>query len=82
VITAVDTSVLLDMLSGDVEHGPRSAAALRQASAEGALVASPVVWAETIGAYEDPRAVTARLDRLGLELIPDDRQVAVAAGRG
>jgi len=41
-----------------------------------------VVWAETIGAYEDPRAVTARLDRLGLELIPDDRQVAVAAGRG
>jgi len=81
VITAVDTSVLLDMLSGDVEHGPRSAAALRQASAEGALVASPVVWAETIGAYEDPRAVTARLDRLGLELIPDDRQVAVAAGR-
>lgn len=80
-ITAVDTSVLLDMLSGDVEHGPRSAAALRQASAEGALVASPVVWAETIGAYEDPRAVTARLDRLGLELIRDDRQVAVAAGR-
>ena len=80
-ITAVDTSVLLDILSGDRDHGPRSAAALRQASAEGALVASTVVWAEVVGAYDDPRALTGRLDRLGLELIPDDPDVAVTAGR-
>jgi predicted nucleic acid-binding protein len=81
VITAVDSSVLLDVLSGDASHGPRSAAALRQASAEGALIASAVVWAEVVGAYDDPRTVTARLDRLGLDLVPDDRVVAVAAGR-
>lgn len=80
-ITAVDTSVLLDILSGDREHGPRSAAALRQASAEGALVASTVVWAEVLGAYDDAKAVTARLERLELELIADDREVATAAGR-
>ena len=80
-ITAVDTSVLLDILSGDRDHGPPSAVALRQASAEGALVASTVVWAEVVGAYDDPRALTGRLDRLGLELIPDDRDVAVTAGR-
>lgn len=80
-ITAVDTSVLLDILSGDADHGQRSAAALRQASAEGALVASTVVWAEVVGAYDDPKAVTARLDRLGLDLVPDDRDVATTAGR-
>ena len=80
-ITAVDTSVLLDILSGDRDHGPRSAAALRQASADGALVASTVVWAELVGAYDDPRALTGRLDRLGLERIPDDRDVALTAGR-
>ena len=80
-ITAVDSSVLLDVLSGDSQHGPRSAAALRQVAADGALVASTVVWAEVIGAYDQPSAVTARLDRLGLELVPDDRDVAIHAGR-
>lgn len=80
-ITAVDTNVLLDLLSGDAAHGPASAAALREASAVGALVVSTAVWAETIGAYEDVRGVTDRLDRLGLELIPDNREVAVMAGR-
>ena len=80
-ITAVDTSVLLDVLAGDVDNGPRSAAALRRASADGALLASTVVWAEVVGAYDDPKAVTAHLDRLGLELVADNRDVAVTAGR-
>ena len=80
-ITAVDSSVLLDVLSGDVAHGPRSAAALRRASADGALIASTIVWAEVIGAHDEPRSVTTKLDRLGLELVPDDREVAIAAGR-
>ncbi len=80
-ITAVDTSVLLDVLAGDPAHGPRSAAILRQAAADGALVASTVVWAEVVGAYERSDRVVANLDRLGLELVPDDRDVAVAAGR-
>lgn len=80
-ITAVDTSVLLDVLAGDRDHGPRSAASLREASADGALIASTIVWAEVLGAYDDPKAAAARLDRLGLELVADDREVATAAGR-
>lgn len=80
-ITAVDTSVVLDVLAGDRDHGPRSAAALRQAAADGALVASTSVWAEVMGAYDDPKAVATRLDRLGLELVPDDLDVATTAAR-
>lgn len=80
-ITAVDSSILLDVLAGDAAHGPLSAAALRQAAADGALIASTIVWAEVIGAHDEPRNVTTKLDRLGLELVPDDREVAIAAGR-
>jgi predicted nucleic acid-binding protein len=81
VITAVDSNVLLDILTGETEHGPRSAAMLRRAVAEGALIASTAVWAEVIGAYDDARSVTSRLDRIGLQLVPDDREVATLAGR-
>jgi len=80
-ITAVDTSVLLDVLTGDPGNGPRSAAALRQAAAEGALIGSTAVWAETIGAYDDARPVMAKLEQLGIDLVADDREVASAAGR-
>ena len=44
-------------------------------------MASTVVWAEVCGAYERPERVSAQLDRLGLELVPDDREVAAAAAR-
>ncbi|MGH2417350.1 MAG: type II toxin-antitoxin system VapC family toxin [Candidatus Limnocylindria bacterium] len=80
-ITAVDSNVLLDLLTGDPAQGPRSAAAMREAAVEGALIASTGVWAEVIGAYEDARPVVERLDRLGIDLVPDDRDVAIAAGR-
>ena len=80
-ITAVDSNILLDVLTGDARHGPASAQALRQVGAEGALISSTVVWAEVVGAYSDPRGVTDRLDRLEIELIPDDREVAITAGR-
>jgi predicted nucleic acid-binding protein len=39
-----------------------------------------VVSAEVVGAFDDPRGVAERLDRLAIELIPDDRDVALAAG--
>lgn len=79
-ITAVDSNVLLDLLSGDARHGPASAAAVRRAAEEGALIVSAIVWAEVVGAYDDQTAAASRLDRLGVELVADDRDVAVAAG--
>ena len=80
-ITAVDSNVLLDLLTGDPGHGPGSAAAIRAAAADGALVASTVVWAEVLGAYDDVRPVIEALDRLGVDLVSDDRDVAITAGR-
>ena len=80
-ITAVDSNVILDLLTGSREHGSRSAAAIRQASADGAIVASTAVWAEVIGAHHDPHVAADRLDRLGISLVADDREVAITAGR-
>jgi predicted nucleic acid-binding protein len=81
VITAVDTSVLLDILLGDPRFGPASRAALRAATSQGALVVSTTVAAELAAAYEDAgRAMTA-LGRMSIELVPDDASIALAAGR-
>lgn len=80
-ITAVDTNVILDVLTGDRRHGPGSAAALRLASSGGALIACTAVWAEVVGAFADVRVVTSRLERLQIEHVADDRQVATTAGR-
>jgi predicted nucleic acid-binding protein len=81
VITAVDSNVILDLLTGSHEYGGRSAAAIRRAATDGALIASMVVWAEVVGAHEDPQVAADRLDRLGISLVADDREVAIAAGR-
>lgn len=80
-ITAVDTSVLLDILLGDPRFGPASRAALRSAQAEGALIVSTTVAAELAAAYEQPARSALALDRLGIELVPDDEDVAQQAGR-
>jgi predicted nucleic acid-binding protein len=81
VITAIDSNVLLDVLSGDTRYGPRSAAALRRVAADGALISSAIVWAEVLGAYPDARRVAEQLDRLQLELVADTREVALAAAQ-
>lgn len=80
-ISAIDTSVILDVLQGDTRFGPTSAIVLRRVAAEGRLVVCTPVWAEVCAAYADARQAVAVLDRLGLELVPDDTEVAAAAGQ-
>ncbi|MHB8400156.1 MAG: type II toxin-antitoxin system VapC family toxin [Candidatus Limnocylindrales bacterium] len=79
-ISAVDTSVLLDYLTGDPLFGPASADLLRRGMQEGTLIACSAVWAEVAAAFDDAHAATELLTRLGVEFVPDDPQVAVAAG--
>ena len=52
-ITAVDTSVLLDVFGASPLFGQGSAQALRRCLNEGALVACEAVWAETRVAFAD-----------------------------
>lgn len=47
-VTAVDTSVLLDVLLNDPQHSGTSIAALRQAANEGSLVICEVTLAEIV----------------------------------
>lgn len=79
-ISAVDTSVLLDYFIGDARFGPASAAVLRRGLQEGTLIACSSVWAEVSAAFDDGSAAADLLGRLGVELVPDDAGVAVAAG--
>jgi hypothetical protein len=78
--TAVDSSVLLDVLGADPRFGARSREALRTAYDAGALVACEVVWAEVrahfAGGDEFQRALgrsgfASIRSRLTLPLRPD-----------
>ncbi|MBA2265091.1 MAG: type II toxin-antitoxin system VapC family toxin [Chloroflexi bacterium] len=81
-ISALDSSVILDLLMGDPRFGPASTIVVRRASAEGRLIVCSAVWAEVSAAYDDPRRAATALDRMEVELVPDDREVAAMAGKG
>lgn len=79
-ITAVDTSVLLDVFTADARHGAASRDALRRCWAEGSLIACDVVWAEVAAAFPDPAAASRALAALEVAYDPVDRDTAEAAG--
>jgi predicted nucleic acid-binding protein len=66
VITALDTSVLLDIFFDDPQFGQASADALRQCLREGALQVCPVVWAEVRAAFDDEPTFRQTLATLGV----------------
>lgn len=79
-ITAVDTSVLLDVFGADPEFGQRSHAAVRSALLEGGLVACDVVWAEVAAAFPSPAEVSAAMHALGVRFVPLTAEVSAEAG--
>ena len=80
-ITALDTGVLLDVLTADPSRGSASAAALAQARQEGAILACDVVWAETGAWFPSATAATEAFDRIGLRFDPLDDAAAALAGQ-
>jgi predicted nucleic acid-binding protein len=66
-ITALDSSVVLDVISAHPRFGEPSKAVLRQALREGSLIACEVVWAEVIAAFPDANSGIQALHRIGLE---------------
>lgn len=79
--TAVDTSVLIDVLAADATYGERSAAALRRAIRDGAVVACDVVWAEVSSQFRSADEFHRVMDELGMEFMPMTVEAAERAGR-
>jgi predicted nucleic acid-binding protein len=82
VITAVDTSVLLDIFGADPKFGARSAQALRECIAAGSVIACDIVWAETSASFAEPQAAEAALARLRVDFCPLDSATSFAVGQG
>ncbi len=78
-ITAVDTNVLIDVLTADAKFGPMSAEAIRASLARGSLVACDVVFAETAAIFGNTRLASAALEKLGLAFSATDREVSLSA---
>jgi len=81
VITAVDTSVLLDIFTADPVFGVGSREALRACTREGRLVACDIVWAEVATNFPSEQTAQAALERLGVEFSVLAAATALAAGR-
>jgi predicted nucleic acid-binding protein len=79
VITAVDTSILLDLFTDDERHGPAAARALRASLDQGRLVACEAVWAEVCALFSEGKGPEV-LGRLGVEYDPLGIQAATRAG--
>lgn len=80
-ITAVDTSVLLDVFLPDETFGPRSAEWLRTAYDAGAIVICDIVYAELAPAFPDRDALDEALGRINAAVSPLDATIAWDAGR-
>ena len=79
-ITAVDTSVLLDIFGADPKFGRASVEAFRRSLTEGVVVASPVVWSETAAAFPDEAKFTQAMETLGVEFSAIEQDAAQRAG--
>jgi predicted nucleic acid-binding protein len=79
-VTAVDTSVLLDVVTNDEQWANSSEAALRRASVEGSLVICECVLAEITPAL-GADTVAEFLDDWNIRFIPSSRASALLAGK-
>ena len=78
-VTAVDTSVLLDVLLNDPQYAPASMASLRRGSVEGSLILCEIVLAElapTLAPAEMPQF----LADWNLTFVPSSQSSATLAG--
>ncbi len=79
-ITAVDTSVLIDVFGADARFGASSSNALRTCLNEGAVVACDVVWSETRAAFSSDAEFLKAVQALGVEFAAMSAAAATLAG--
>jgi len=80
VITAVDSSVLLDVLTDAPTRAVASLEALRRALRSGPIVACPVVWAEVRAFFADVGRMNGALASAGIAFDPFDEDSSNLAG--
>ncbi len=79
-ITAVDSSVLLDVIVAGSPNAQSSYRALDEARRAGRIIACPVVWAEIRAVFARQGEMDVLVDA-GIELDPFDRETSETAGR-
>ena len=79
-ITAVDTSVLLDIFRADEQHGPESQDRLKTAYDAGAVVICDIVYAELVPAFGDQALLDDTLRRINTSSSPITTDIAFEAG--
>jgi predicted nucleic acid-binding protein len=78
--TAVDSSVLIDVLLADPRFGPASREALRAAYGAGALVACDVVWAEVRACFPSDEPFAEAMELIGVGFDAVEPAAATLAG--
>lgn len=79
-VTAVDSSTLLDILTDDPVRRADSLAVLRGARQVGPLLICPVVWSELRAFFSEPAAMRDAFADAGLGFDPFDRDCSDLAG--
>jgi len=80
-ISAVDSSIILDVLTADPSFADASERLLRQASREGRLIIGECVLAEIFPALDKEADFKEFLTDWHLEFVPSSCESAVTAGR-
>ncbi len=79
-ITAVDTSVLIDVFGADPRFGAASANTLRLCLNEGTVVANEVVWSETRAAFGGDDEFLRAMQAAAIGFSPASQKTATLAG--
>ena len=79
-ITAVDTSVLLDVFLPDDQHGEQSRQRLQDAYDTGAIIVCDIVYAELAAWFRNRAMLDGALQAINVTASPIDSDIAYEAG--
>jgi predicted nucleic acid-binding protein len=80
-ITAVDTSILLDVFLPDKIFADASSRLLKMAYDEGALIMCDIVYAELVPQFEERSMLDNTLATINVNLSPVDTEIVCLAGK-
>lgn len=79
-ITAIDTSVILDILTASPHYLPFSQAHLRKARTEGKLIVCPLVWGELRPFFDSHADLEKVMDKMSINFDDFGKEAAARAG--